>query len=742
MKTICLFFFAVFLAARAGAQWEKTTGPFGGPVSCFAEKKDSLGGTVLFAGAKSTVYVSANNGQSWTAASRVWSETYEVKSLLVIGQDILVTAGGIYRSADNGKTWITLVTGAWEFYDALLSASGSTIFAGGRRVYFSTNNGVNWVPFSADLDNDVRALTVKGTDIIVGTYNGVYICPVSGTSWRNANAGLPEDRTINSIAVSGANIFAAVGSRGVFLSANNGESWSDVSSGLPNDTAYHGSEKHILVNSLAADGKNLYAGISSGFFSGTSSIYFTTDNGTSWKNIGSGLPGDLYFNDLFVSGNNIFAGTNRGIYRSTDNGIKWTDNNSGISNTFIKAITADGPDIYAAVSQAFTGEIRFSEVNFSSNSGLTWVQRNSGLPEKIDVSALTIKDGNVFAGTSKGIYLLEGNKNIWINRSTGLPLDTPANWSFNYFNVYSFLASGNNLFAATTRGVYLSENNGESWLSVNKGLPADSFTYFGVKALASCGTKLFAGTASGVYVSTDNGTSWKSALLDSTGYPGLPAFININALASCDSHLFAGTWIGIHHSTDFGRTWTTPTAGLPQGYSNIIALLTCGKSLFALRDDDPEYRGRLFVSTDYGKNWRIAGTGFPGYSYDVNNIAASNTDIFAATNEGVWKCPLSKITSAEALPWSGLPEKFSLEQNYPNPFNPATTISFSLPYPAFVTLKVYDLPGRETAVLVNEEKKAGVFRVIWRPEDLPSGVYFYQIKAGSFIKTKKLIFLK
>jgi hypothetical protein len=85
---------------------------------------------------------------------------------------------------------------------------------------------------------------------------------------------------------------------------------------------------------------------------------------------------------------------------------------------------------------------------------------------------------------------------------------------------------------------------------------------------------------------------------------------------------------------------------------------------------------------------------------------------------------------------------YVLEQNYPNPFNPNTVISYQLPVTGNVELKVYDLLGREIATLVNEEKLAGEYEVEFNATDLPSGIYFYQLKASPFSETKKMILLK
>jgi hypothetical protein len=95
---------------------------------------------------------------------------------------------------------------------------------------------------------------------------------------------------------------------------------------------------------------------------------------------------------------------------------------------------------------------------------------------------------------------------------------------------------------------------------------------------------------------------------------------------------------------------------------------------------------------------------------------------------------------------------FALFQNYPNPFNPATNIKFNLPNTdnplpggargGFVTLKVYDVLGNEIATLVNEEKSAGEYEVEFDGSNLSSGIYFYQLKAGSFVETKKMVLMR
>jgi hypothetical protein len=89
-----------------------------------------------------------------------------------------------------------------------------------------------------------------------------------------------------------------------------------------------------------------------------------------------------------------------------------------------------------------------------------------------------------------------------------------------------------------------------------------------------------------------------------------------------------------------------------------------------------------------------------------------------------------------------IPLDFILEQNFPNPFNPSTTINYSIPEISFVILKVFDLLGSEIETLVNGEKPAGTYEVTWYAETLPSGIYFYQMRAGDYINTRKMVLIK
>jgi hypothetical protein len=89
-----------------------------------------------------------------------------------------------------------------------------------------------------------------------------------------------------------------------------------------------------------------------------------------------------------------------------------------------------------------------------------------------------------------------------------------------------------------------------------------------------------------------------------------------------------------------------------------------------------------------------------------------------------------------------IPKGLKLCQNYPNPFNPATTFRFNLPRPSFVTLKIYNLLGKEVDTLVSEQKQAGEYEIVWNARGFSSGIYLYQMQVGHFIETRKFMLQK
>jgi photosystem II stability/assembly factor-like uncharacterized protein/pimeloyl-ACP methyl ester carboxylesterase len=410
-----------------------------------------VSGTKLYAGSPDGVYVSSNNGTSWTRLVDLNIISLTVSETNIYGG----TTHGLYSSTDSGKSWA--FAGLNSNTITSLAAIGSYIFAGTDifGVYVSSNNGSSWTQVNNNLSCVfITSLCAIGTNLFAGTVNGgAFLSTDYGTNWTQVINGMT-NAYVKDIHVSGTNIFAATSGTGMFLSTNNGTNWTPVNNGLSNPMIY----------SLAANGTNIFAGMSNG-------VYLSTNNGTNWSQVNNGMT----FNDvvsLAANGNNILAGEYfNHMFLSTNNGSIWTYLYNSPSG-HIWSLAINGNNIYAG--------LLYGGVYLSTNNGTDWIQ--DGL-YTIDVYSFTFNGTGVFAGTSGGVYYSTNNGSNWTLVNNGLT-DT---------KIYSLLCVGNYVFAGSGNGsVFLTTNNGANWTNVKNGLPRKS-----IYSLTLSGTNILAGTYGG-----------------------------------------------------------------------------------------------------------------------------------------------------------------------------------------------------------------------------------------------------
>ena len=361
----------------------------------------------------------------------------------------------------------------------------------------------------------------------------------------------------------------------------------------------------------------------------------------------------------------------------------------------------------------------------STNNGTSWAETNSGL-SNANVGSLTVTPaGHFLAGTQNGIF-----------RST----DNGSSWSYvGLAGVYiTFLFSTPNAIFASDgcfcSGIYRSTDDGTSWIPINSGLDDGCINAL---SLSNQGY-LFAGSGvSGIYRSTENGDSWdkkNSGLLS-------PNIISI--VTGPGGELYAGTQTnvytgqsgaGVFRSTDNGESWQQATSGLPTDEISHLAVNSIGY-VFAATS-----RQGVYSSTDKGNSWEPVGPGLEENS-TVSAFAFNNSGYVFAAAGGIVYRSVQPVTYVQYTSET-FPSSYVLRQNYPNPFNPSTTIEFALPKSAYVTLRVYDLLGRQVGELVNEKLEPGMYKTQWNASGLASGVYFYRLQAGEFTETKKLLLLR
>ncbi len=387
---------------------------------------------------------------------------------------------------------------------------------------------------------------------------------------------------------------------------------------------------------------------------------------------------------------------------------QWVQTN-GTGQAYIECFASVGGDLFAG---SYGGGL-FE----STDGGANWTQVNSNWGTGIwngYVYSLAVSSTQFVAGTDVGVF-----------RSS----DTGANWTLTNTGVQpaivlALAAVGSNVFAGTYgSGVYVANDSGFNWSSAGSGIGNGDINTFLV-----LGTEILAGTGAGVYISADDGATWNKAGSMGAIVQTIAAKIN----GTGETRLFAGTLNnGVYLSTDGGSDWTQTTLS----DIGVFSLAVSGSDVFAGTANG------VFLSSDDGTSWRQVNTGLADTS--VQSLFVSGATLFAGTYEaGIWKRPLSEMITAVKSAPGDYPKGFALSQNYPNPFNPSTVITYELPVRSDVTLKVYDVLGREVRILVNGNQNAGEHSVTFDGSNLPSGVYFYRIRAGTYFETRKLTILK
>jgi endoglucanase len=206
----------------------------------------------------------------------------------------------------------------------------------------------------------------------------------------------------------------------------------------------------------------------------------------------------------------------------------------------------------------------------------------------------------------------------------------------------------------------------------------------------------------------------------------------------CDDFSSNGYNIGWIESNE----WMKYNVNIKQGgtyniHVNVASQNTGGKIILSLDGLTLSNSITDIPATGGWQSWQYVT--IPGIYLPLGNHSIQFRIIFGGFNFSYMDFELIATDVEES---SQTPYSFKLDQNYPNPFNPSTTIQYLVPQRSIVTLKVYNVLGNEIAVLVNEEKGAGVYKINFDASKLASGVYFYKLQANSFIETKEMILLK
>jgi hypothetical protein len=460
--------------------------------------------------------------------------------------------------------------------------------------------------------------------------------------------------------------------------------------------------------------------------------YATTDGGSSWygSDTCNGAPITLHGGDpgITINKDGTFILTRRGFspglysHYSTDFGVNWS-NQKTITNDDLErgTLTSDVHLPSPFYGRSFAAWVRFAppfplNFSFTDDGGISW-----SIPAQINNPIQRSAGGDITMGPDGKVFV------CWAGVTPVSP------------------------FTEDFVGVASSTNGGAAWQ-----VTENAFDMNGINGPLPQKGNIRVNGLPNIAIDTTGGPrhGWIYIITTQRNLPP----------AGSDPDII------LNRSTDGGQTWSTgirvnqdpvnngkiqyfpavhvdKTGGLNVIFYDDRNTTSDSTGVFLARSEDGGDNWREFEISD--KNYKpipIGGLG-QGYQGDNISITSGNNKLWPMWMDNrtgtyqIWTVPIDiSLVDVEYTP--EIISEFRLEQNYPNPFNPSTSIQYTVSSRQFVSLKVYDLLGNEVAALVNEEKTAGSYEVEFSAKGLTSGIYFYQLKAGSFTETKKMILLR
>lgn len=734
------------------------------------------------------IFCSSNNGTNWVQIN-TGLQTLNINTFATCGNYLFAGGTGLYRSSDDGLTWnpVGPFTNAWVHTLAVL---GSDIYAGteGQYIYRSTDNGNTWTQIGQNnglQSSIIQSLNVIGTSIFAGTNGGVYLSTDNGQTW--SHTGL--QAIAFSFAQNGQYIFAGTGfTTGVYrrpllemmqvvnvtITSDNAYvyGFGDVNGiidyhypGVCNYLAHEiyspntGPETYTIAGNLSGkyiyiaawSDEAVYQGTIAQFSDGNTTVVTTPtlpNPYVHWEVYATGIDLDPHSSDpepiapYYIPRRNsnapslseinqqiAIANANAGNPQNTSVGwvsttpipgrvgvLAFGPNNIG-TNGFppqtVSGIVQNAqwmwynPEPINITNPFVTGSIP----NFPADKSREYYIFRVGPLDSIFTSCDCINPPTGMVGwwtmdeTSGTIaHDIAGFPNDGTCTNCPTPLSGKVDGALHFF--------GNNYFEVS--------NHNE--LDFGRG-------DFSIDAWIETGN-CKEGTISPIVDKYDPNTN-VGYVFYLTQNPVGSLFLNINingtTYTSTTPFQISNQWI--HVAVTVRRNVSSPFGTF---YIN-------GNSVgnFTLPSGPPVTNSvNLWIG-----NSRISQQKCP---VTIDELELFNRYLDATEVHSIWaadscgKCKhITDVRESERIP-----EKFELMQSFPNPFNPTTIIRFSIPIQEHVTLKVFNILGRELATLVNEELTPGTYERTFDAQGLASGIYFYRLQAGSFVETKKLVLLR
>lgn len=689
------------------AQWSKLKSPE--TATIIGIHKISGTNIVLAGHANYGILRSTDNGVTWSESNkgtefRGCSPSRFVQRgnrILAYSQNVTSNIYGTeaysYYSDDNGVNWEYLYPGVG------FGIINDTIYTGdpnSNYLSLSPDNGKTWNTFLTSnlgtLTNKViYALTCSKENIIVGTAlnDGIYFSKDRGATFTKST---DVNGTVRNFYNTETEAYAIMTDGTIYKSSNGGQNWTYGGS-IPGTTQYGDCN-------IVKMGETVFAFNNGGLYKASfSDLNFeqVTTNVNS-KNIRS----------LFVDGDNLFIGSSYGFFKSADSGKTWKKYTSGLSFGDFSSLKQIGNSYYAGTS---AGELFTSE-----NAGQSWTLINPA-SSLLAISDIAVTPGQIHV-LAPSLKTSQDSGKTWVDPSTtNLPL-IPTLICIESFNDSLFAYYDGGYFGGS--GLFVSPN-GINFVKSTNNLPGKK-----IEKLVAFRTSLVAQLQdSGIYRRTGASNMWTKTLSKA------------KRLMASGNNLFAITSDSlINISTNQGESWSEVSSA-PYEYPYYGERVWKAKdSLYALTTNFD-----LFVSGNNGSTWK----NISNELYDIRRSFSDKAFVLGVFNDALFfGVSNNGLFVRGAIPThvkkddNIIPNKIYLSQNYPNPFNPSTTINYQIPISGFVSLKVFDVIGREIADLVHQQQAAGNYTVPFNAASLSSGIYFYRLQSGKSVETKKMMLIK
>jgi photosystem II stability/assembly factor-like uncharacterized protein len=647
----------------ARAQTWKPLGPPGGDVRALAA--DPARPARIFLGTvDGHIFGSEDSGAHWTLLGRASSRVDAVITAIVVdprsenvlyasswARDAAAAGGGVYRSADGGRTWSEAGLAGQAVRALAMSPSNPNVLVAGTLdgIYRSLDAARSWQRISPEHHEELRNLDSLAIDprdpqiIYAGTFHLPWKTDDGGRTWRPVHEGMIDDSDVMSLLIDGADsrhIYASACS-GIYRSDDGADQWRKIQ-GIP----YTARRTYAIAQDIKQP-DSVYAATSEG-------LWKTADGGRTWRRT---TPESMVVNAVVVAEGNpgrVLIGTEEsGVLASEDGGEHFHDANAGFDHRQILALGLDAkrPGRLLAVLAHAPESVLATE-----DGGRTWSALGPGLRSEQVLRVFAAPDNAWWVSLARGGLLrYEGAKRAWEQAGTVVSEGTNGNGPISAGDrkfigksksvrrpltdvVTDMAFSSKGWYAATSRGLLVSTDRGETWepkpVGALSSLPVQSVQ------VSSDGERIKVVSLRGLVFSEDAGKSWTwhDLPLNSGGA------VTLDANSGDGNTLVAIARNGLYISRDAGKLWQQAASGLP---STPVENFAASGAVFVAS----MRTGGLYVSFDSGRNWdRVAGTLAEGI-FTAVALSGEHGGVFAASaTEGLYRVEWPGFSAKDASP--------------------------------------------------------------------------------------------